>query len=137
MNYTVHVERPSEEVIPELVNRLERQGLHVMITFDLQLARANQADCQCPHHGTERCTCQYAVLLVYDPKPRSSAHRTITAHGRDGEVWLSLLKSPTLRTDARPTSEAMGVDLLELLSNLSGSFSSEVVGMDGPVVAET
>jgi hypothetical protein len=47
------------------------------------------------------------------------------------------LKSPTLRTDARPINEAMGEDLLELLSNLSGMFSSEVAGMVGPVVAET
>jgi len=136
MNYTVHLERPSEQVIPELVNRLERQGLRVITTFDLQLARMNQTECHCPHHGTERCTCQYAVLLVYDRKQRSSAYRTITAHGRDGEVWLSLLKSPTLRSDVRPTGEAMGKDLLELLLELAGTFNTEVVGIDRSVASE-
>jgi uncharacterized Zn finger protein len=65
MDYTLRIDRPSEQVIPELVQDLQRRGIRVMLTFDLQLARAQQVTCNCPHHGTVQCTCQYAVLLVY------------------------------------------------------------------------
>lgn len=127
MDYTVHVDRPSEQVIPELVNALERRRLRVMVTFDLQLARAHQGGCRCPHHGTERCTCQYAVLLVYNQKQGSGANRTITAHGRDGEVWLSLLRSPTLSAEASPAHEALGKELLDLLLGLAGMSQAGVM----------
>ncbi len=129
MDYTVRVDRPSEQVIPELVNALERRDLRVMITFDLQLARAHQVDCHCPHHGTEECTCQYAVLLVYGQKQGSGVYRTVTVHGRDGEVWLSLLQSPTLPAEVRSAHEALGKELLDILLGL--------VGIVHPQVAET
>jgi hypothetical protein len=137
-DYTVHVDRPSEEVIPELVTILERHGLRVMITFDLQLARANQVDCHCPHHGTERCTCQYAVLLVYDQKQGSGTYRTITLHGRDGQIWLSLLrctsppgKSPTNSAGARGCHETLERTLLDLLLSLAGVAHTEMAETDG------
>ena len=121
MDYTVHVDRSSEQVIPDLVNALQRRNLRVMVTFDLQLARTHQADCRCPHHDTERCACQYAVLLVYGQKQGSDAYRTITAHGRDGEVWLSLLKSPKLPAGSHLAHEALGKDLLDLMLGLAGT----------------
>ena len=127
MDYTMHVGRPTEEVIPELVNALERQGLHVMITFDLQLARSHQTDCCCPHHGTERCTCQYAVLMVYRQKQGTGPHRTITAHGRDREMWLSLPESPMLPTGSQPNYEALGRELLEILLELGATSRTEVM----------
>ncbi len=126
MDYTVHVDRPPEEAIHELVNALERKGLHVMTTFDLQLARANQVDCHCPHHSTERCTCQYAVLMVYKQKRGAGPHRTITAHGRDREMWLSLLESPTLPTGSQPDYEALGRELLQILLGLGATSRTEV-----------
>jgi hypothetical protein len=137
MDYTLHVDRPSEEVIPELVTSLERHGLRVMVTFDLQLARANQVDCHCPHHGTERCTCQYAVLLVYNQQQGSGTYRSITAMGRDGEVWLSLLrctspleKSPTAPAEARVAHETPEENLLKLLLGLAGPSHTEMAEAD-------
>ena len=136
MDYTLHVDRPSEQVIPELVADLEQRGLRVMITFDLQLARASQVDCRCPHHGTEECTCQYAVLLVYDRMRERGVYRTLTLHGRDGEVWLSLLQSPTLPADVRLAYEALGKELLELLLKLAGTARPKVVGAGEAVASE-
>ena len=131
MDYTLHLERPGERVIPELVRELERHGLRVMITFDLQLARASQVECRCPHHGTERCTCQYAVLLVYDRARGSGVYRTLTLHGRDEAVWLSLLQSPTLPAEVRPAHEALGREILDILLgllHLQGVAADEDIG---------
>lgn len=137
MDHTLRVDRPSEQVIPELVNALQRQGLRVMITFDLQLARANQVDCHCPHHGTERCTCQYAVLLAYSDQGQESAvYRTITIHGRDQQVWLSLLRSPALPANEHSAHEALGSELLSILLGLANPSSTDVVVADGAVTSE-
>jgi hypothetical protein len=125
MDHTLRVDRPSEQVMSELVNALQRRGLRVMITFDLQLARANQVDCQCPHHGTERCTCQYAVLLAYARKGKSGVYRTITIHGRDQQVWLSLLKSPTLPDRVDSAYQTLGAELLDILSGLANPSFKE------------
>jgi hypothetical protein len=136
MDYTLRVDRPSEQVISELVKALQRRGLRVMITFDLQLARANQVDCQCPHHGTERCTCQYAVLLAYARRGQSAVYRTITIHGRDRQVWLSLLKSPTSPDNAHLAYEALGLELLDIVSGLANPSRTDVAAMDGAVTPE-
>jgi hypothetical protein len=136
MSHTLCVERPSEQVIPELVNALQRRGLRVTITFDLQLARANQVDCQCPHHGTERCTCQYAVLLAYARRGKTSVYRTITIHGRDQQVWLSLLKSPKLPDRAYSAYEALGSELLDILLGLATPSRTDVAAVDGAVTPE-
>jgi hypothetical protein len=136
MSHTLCVERPSEQVIPELVNALQRRGLRVTITFDLQLARANQVDCQCPHHGTERCTCQYAVLLAYARRGKTSVYRTITIHGRDQQVWLSLLKSPKLPDRAYSAYEALGSELLDILLGLATPSRTDLAAVDGAVTPE-
>jgi hypothetical protein len=136
MDHTLRVDRPSQQVIPELLEVLQRRGLRVMITFDLQLARANQVDCQCPHHGTERCSCQYAVLLAYARRGKSGVYRTITIHGRDQQVWLSLLKSPKLPDRAYSACEALGSELLDILLGLATPSRTDVAAVDGAVTPE-
>ena len=54
-----------EEAVPGVVQRFAQAGYRVVCTFDLQDARAGQAACPCPHHGTDQCDCQMMVLLVY------------------------------------------------------------------------
>lgn len=69
---------------------LSRAGLRVVPTFDLQLARLAHRDCSCPHHGTEQCSCQLVILLVYgmDAEPV-----TLVIHGQDGKTWVSFAAS--------------------------------------------
>lgn len=118
MDCTVRIGGASERVIPQLLDRLQHQGLHVVTTFDFQLARAPHVECSCPHHGTENCNCQYVVLLVYEPQYGYAVYRTITVHGQDKQVWLSLLQRPEpLIRDARPYA-AMEAKLLEVLQGL-------------------
>jgi hypothetical protein len=137
MDYTLHVDQPSERVIPNLMSALQRRELRAMITFDLRLARADHVDCDCPYHSTEDCTCQYAVLLVYDPKQESGVYRTITIHGRDEEVWLSLLKDPSPPTENTLIHEALEAVLLDTLLSLVGTPRAEIIEADQPVISET
>jgi hypothetical protein len=136
MDYTLQVDRPSEQVIPDLVSALQRQELQVTTSFDLQVARAGQQPCDCPHHGTERCTCQYAVLLIHDPA-QNGVSCTITVHGRDRQVWLSLLKSSAPSTEAIPPHKALEARLLDILLSLTAISRPEAVTADQSGVHET
>ena len=130
MDCTIQVDQGSEQVIPEVLGRLQRQGLHVITTFDFQLARAPHVNCSCPHHGQKGCNCQYAVLLVYEPQSGYAVNRTITVHGRDGQVWLSLLERPRLPTGDARQHTALETKLLEALQDLVPP------GQVGPVQAK-
>jgi hypothetical protein len=131
VDYTLRIDQASEQVIPNLLGALQRQALQVIVTFDLQLARADHATCDCPHHGTERCTCQYAVLLVYDSKQGYGSYRTITVHGRDGQVWLSLLKKSASSAKVAPAYETLETKLLDILLGLVAPSQ-----IDGTAVVE-
>jgi hypothetical protein len=76
------------DTIGALTGALEALGLRVYRSFDLRAALVGLPHCSCPHHGTEQCTCQYAVLLVYGA---GSSPVQLVAHGRDGHTWLKLL----------------------------------------------
>lgn len=93
MNYTLRLDQPGEQITSRLIDTLREWGLQATISFDLRLARTDQIRCGCPYHGQTKCTCQYAVLLVYDPAQEDGTYRTITIHGRDEAVWLTLLQS--------------------------------------------
>lgn len=136
MDYTLRIDRPADRVIPDLVKALERREFPVKLTFDLQLARTHQLGCDCPHHGTGQCTCQYAVLLVYARRPQSGICRTITAHGRDGQVWLNLLKTPALPARSEAVHEALDAELLEVLWKLAAASRAAIEEAPGAADAE-
>lgn len=65
---------------------LSRAGLRVVPTFDLQIARLAHPDCSCPRHGTDQCSCQLVILLIYG---KEEVPATLVIHGQDGKTWLS------------------------------------------------
>jgi hypothetical protein len=67
-------------------NLLSNADLRVIPTFDLQLARSAHTDCSCPHHGTEQCSCQLVILLIYGKEEQPA---TLVIHGQDGKTWIS------------------------------------------------
>ena len=89
---------------------LTRHGLRVDRTFDLRSALAGHNshdasswDCDCPYHGTARCTCQFIVLLVYG---ETGAPVVVNAHSHDAETRVriahpasGILGSTTTRPD--------------------------------------
>ena len=84
------VARDCREAAEQLSHDLAGAGLRVTRSFDLQSARKALRDpegCQCPHHGTADCTCQYVVLLVSDG---AETPLTLVAHGHDGATHLSM-----------------------------------------------
>ncbi len=88
----------NDEAISWATRRLNRVGLNVMRTFDLQVARNANTECPCPHHGSDQCDCQMVVLLVYgdDNQPIS-----MVTHSFDGRTWFSLVDSPQQHADPR------------------------------------
>lgn len=90
------MEKPCDEALEQLVQKIGQVGLTSVRTFDLQVARQAQSACPCPHHGTDECDCQMVVLLVYDVQ---STPLTLVAHGYNGQTWFSVVDNPQQRAD--------------------------------------
>jgi hypothetical protein len=89
--------------------------LQITMTFDLQEARHAHTDCTCPHHGTEQCSCQLVVILVYGHGPRPA---TLIAHGHEGKTWFSFVDTPQ-----QHASQQMETLLLRTLTPPANSHS--------------
>ena len=74
---------PCEQTLSILISSMALHDIRVERSFDLRSALHDQPDCPCPHHGTARCTCQYVVLLAYEPAT-AAPPAVITAHECDG-----------------------------------------------------
>lgn len=93
--------RPGDESLAWLKERLATANLRAMQTFDLHTARHALEDCPCPHHGTDACDCQMVVLLVYGEEDNPS---TLILHGNDGQTWLSIAETPNQKPNAKTVS---------------------------------
>jgi len=116
MNENILYDCNGETAAQAATEALTRRGFRVVRSFDLRSALAPlaaHADCECPHHGTAQCTCQFVVLLVYgDPSAGSGgAPVVITAHSRDAQAQVQIV-CPTgmLRDDANSRPDARLVE---------------------------
>jgi hypothetical protein len=92
--FLLGVQIPTDHVILLIRQLLTSIGLTVCQSFDLQTARAAHKDCACPHHGTDMCDCQMAVLLVYE---ENGEPLTLVAHGQNGYTSLEIFNPPYQR----------------------------------------
>lgn len=92
------LDQSSEQVQAWVRQHLIKDGFRVVQTFDLRDARLAHPDCPCPHHGTEACTCQMVVLLVYRKRGEPV---TVVIHGQDDRTWLSVAGSTGKRSNQR------------------------------------
>lgn len=92
------VDEACDAVLLRVSRQLDDAGFRVVQTFDLQVARLAHPDCPCPHHGTDECNCQMAVLLVYRSE---NPPATLVVHGMDGTSRLSLASPGGQRNDGR------------------------------------
>jgi hypothetical protein len=102
MNESILYDCNGETAARAATEALTRRGFRVVRSFDLRSAMATHADCECPHHGTAQCTCQFVVLLVYgDPstepalslsKGSGGAPVVITAHSRDAQAQVQIVR---------------------------------------------
>ena len=95
------VSRSCDQTLSWVNQQLLKVGLRTVQTFDLHTARAASHDCECPHHGTEKCDCQMIVLLVYGD---SAEPATLTLHGNDGKTWISVADDPEHRATTSLTA---------------------------------
>ncbi len=78
---------PCEQTLAMLISTMALHGIRLERSFDLRSALHDHPDCPCPHHGTVQCTCQYVVLLAYEPAV-TAPPAVITAHECDGVTRL-------------------------------------------------
>jgi hypothetical protein len=102
-----------EQATRKAVDGLTRRGFHVVRSFDLNTA--TDGACDCPHHGTARCTCQYVVLLVYD---LSGPPAVVTAHSREDRSHLEVVADPNSPPDPRLVDR-----IVSALAEAGGSFA--------------
>jgi hypothetical protein len=110
MSETIWFATDGETATRHTTQALTRHGFRVFRSFDFHPASAqrpgdNPSACQCPHHGTEQCTCQYVVLLVYGP---SYAPAVITIHSCELRTEVQLIE------DANSPQEAGAVEPITL-----------------------
>ena len=114
----------SAQALPAILSRLQRYGFTAVQSFDLRSALAAHPGCACPYHGTEQCTCQYIVLLVYPTAP--PAHTgpiVLTLHSHDGETQVQLVEPafvPALSANGEVTAvERLMIALIETAYELA------------------
>ena len=95
-NANVVFEPGSDEVTRCAVRVLSRHGLHSIRSFDLRSALEAWPDCECPHHGTAQCTCQYVVLLVYGPR---NTPVTVVVHSNSGRIDFRIMHDSAAVSD--------------------------------------
>ena len=122
MDHKVRVSTDSQMAVQALTQALQAKGLRVYRSFDLRSALAVMPDCGCPHHGTDQCSCQYAVLLVYGDAPSPAQ---VVAHGCDGKTSLSVPGANSLPTNLYGR-------ILDIMADI---FSQERARCDGPSMA--
>ncbi|HET7010477.1 MAG TPA: hypothetical protein VFI11_06850 [Anaerolineales bacterium] len=103
-----------EQAARVAMDNLSRRGLRVERSFDLHTA--TDGTCDCPYHGTQRCTCQYVVLLVYGPAGRPAV---VTAHSRDQSSHLEIVSEPNAPPDAHLVDQIFAV-LVEAGGTMAG-----------------
>jgi hypothetical protein len=118
MGRTVTFSGLTETAVRAITIVLKRRGYRVVRSFDLQSALNYHVEhCPCPHHGTEKCTCQYVVLLAYPAKAQGWVPpRVFTAHSYDNLTQVALQQDNTLDEEERFALVSAIVEAALLLS---------------------
>lgn len=91
-------------VIEAITAALTRRRFAVVRSFDLRSALTTRQDCPCPVHGTADCRCEFAVLLAYGDAPEPVV---VTAHGRDGQTDVRVVRDVATAPDPRLAEQVM------------------------------
>jgi len=116
-----------DEVTRRAVRVLTEHGLHSIRSFDLRSALEAWPECECPHHGTAQCTCQYVVLLVYGSR---NTPVTVVVHSNSGRIDFRIMHDSSAMSDLA-LAERIKVALDEVSLTLrSASRASTKVASD-------
>jgi hypothetical protein len=93
----LEVHADCEKTASLVAEKLSAAGFRVMHTFDIQFSNCDHPGCRCPHHGTDKCDCQMAILLVYGA---SAEPVSLVFHGRDHRTQIEWIVQPGQRVRA-------------------------------------
>jgi hypothetical protein len=119
----------SESVLAFLTTAFNDAGVQVMRSFDLQAARSAHTQCTCPHHGSDQCSCQMIVLLVYD---NELSPVTLVVHGKDDVTHLGLI-SGSPRVDTQWLEAFLGRALHGYCLDCRPHFTSDLTEIRGSI----
>lgn len=108
-----------KNILQEVINLLENEGLRIITSFDSQTTRRDKTSVFCPHHGTAVCNYHIIIMLVYETDGYPA---TLIVYGQDDEYWISLTFPPGLRPSASLQNQintALKQSHLYVSSNLS------------------
>jgi hypothetical protein len=131
VNDSLVLDAGSAQVLPAILSTLQRYGFTAVQSFDLRSALAANPGCACPYHGTEQCTCQYVVLLVY-PLTRAAQVGPIvlTLHSHDDQTQAQLVEpafDPALSANGEVTAaERVMIALIETAYGLAAPNRASV-----------
>ena len=123
MNHSILFDACGETAAQAATAALTRRGFRVLRSFDLRSALAAHAECECPHHGTAQCTCQFVILLVYGD---AGDPAVVTAHSREAQANVQIVRDATTRPDPRLAEQVMAA-LVEAALTLQAAPVEEVV----------
>lgn len=113
MNDSILFNSDGETAAQTVTAALTQRGFRVVRTFDLRSALVAHPDrdasrwpCNCPYHGTDYCTCQFVVLLVYGD---TAEPLVVTAHSRDTQTHLQIVHDALTRPDPHLARQVMAV----------------------------
>ena len=115
----VVINQPVDEAVHWAIQVMEKTTFRVIRTFDLHAARLVQANCPCPHHGTQACDCQMIVLLVYE---ENHPPVSLVVHGYQETTWFYLINTPQQPVDRCLETKIQRVLTLPVDHGLTGRY---------------
>jgi len=110
MQNTILLDINGDEAVKTITEALCGHGFYVLRSFDLRSAMtAAEVGCECPHHGTEKCDCQFIVLLIYGD---ATEPLTLTTHSHNHQTRVQIVRDATMNPDPHFVECVMAV-LLE------------------------
>jgi len=105
-----------DDALQAVSESLSCAGFRVSRSFDLRSAMAARGDCECPDHGTEACTCQFAVLLAYAFP--TGPPLVITAHCSGPHTHVAFVEEAGREPDAEAARRALAavLNVIEMAS---------------------
>jgi hypothetical protein len=105
MQNTVLLDLNGDEAVKTICESLRSHGFYVLRSFDLRSAlTVTDVGCECPHHGTEKCDCQFVVLLIYGD---TAEPLTLTTHSHNNQTRVHIVRNATMKPEARFAESVM------------------------------
>lgn len=124
MPNTILLNINGDDAVKTITEALSAHGFYILRSFDLRSAlTVSEVGCECPHHGTEKCDCQFVVLLIYGD---AAEPLTLTTHSHNHQTRVQIVRDATTNPDPRFVEKVMAV-LLEASLGISLPDRKELV----------